>query len=90
MYGAPVADNRTVIPPLFPKDAIEKLLKNESGKLPLERKKIRKLAVIGQNAAKVHSDGGGSAEIKALYEICPLMGIKAYLGGNTEVIYAPG
>ena len=66
------------------------LLKNESGKLPLERKKIRKLAVIGQNAAKVHSDGGGSAEIKALYEICPLMGIKAYLGGNTEVIYAPG
>lgn len=66
------------------------LLKNEKGKLPLEKKKIRKLAVIGQNAAKVHSDGGGSAEIKALYEICPLMGVKAYLGGNTEVIYAPG
>lgn len=66
------------------------LLKNENEKLPLARKKIRKLAVIGQNAAKVHSDGGGSAEIKALYEICPLMGIKAYLGGNTEVIYAPG
>lgn len=66
------------------------LLKNEKAKLPLEKKKIRKLAVIGQNAVKVHSDGGGSAEIKALYEICPLMGIKAYLGGNTEVIYAPG
>lgn len=66
------------------------LLKNEDGKLPLEKKKIRKLAVIGQNAAKIHSDGGGSAEIKALYEICPLMGIKTFLGGNTEVIYAPG
>ncbi|MDE5933435.1 MAG: glycoside hydrolase family 3 C-terminal domain-containing protein [Lachnospiraceae bacterium] len=66
------------------------LLKNESHKLPLKKKKIRKLAVIGQNAAKVHSDGGGSAEIKALYEICPLMGIKAYLGGNAEVVYAPG
>ena len=66
------------------------LLKNENDRLPLEKKKIRKLAVIGQNAAKIHSDGGGSAEIKALYEICPLMGIKTYLGGNTEVIYAPG
>ncbi|MCM1173448.1 MAG: glycoside hydrolase family 3 C-terminal domain-containing protein [Blautia sp.] len=66
------------------------LLKNEKNKLPLEKKKIRKLAVIGQNAAKLHSDGGGSAEIKALYEICPLMGMKAYLGGSTEVLYAPG
>lgn len=66
------------------------LLKNENCKLPLEKKKIRKLAVIGQNAVKIHSDGGGSAEIKALYEICPLMGIKAYLGGNAEVIYTPG
>lgn len=66
------------------------LLKNTENKLPLNRKKINKIAVIGQNAAKIHSDGGGSAEIKALYEICPLMGIKMYLGGNTEVVYAPG
>lgn len=66
------------------------LLKNEKNKLPLDVKKIKKLAVIGQNAAKIHSDGGGSAEIKALYEISPLMGIKTYLGGNAEVLYAPG
>lgn len=66
------------------------LLKNDENKLPLDRKKIRKIAVIGQNAAKIHSDGGGSAEIKALYEICPLMGLKMYLGGNTEVVYTPG
>lgn len=66
------------------------LLKNKENKLPLNQKKIKKIAVIGQNAAKIHSDGGGSAEIKALYEICPLMGIKMYLGGNTEVVYAPG
>lgn len=66
------------------------LLKNEKNKLPLNRKKVKKLAIIGQNAAKIHSDGGGSAEIKALYEIAPLMGIKTLLGGNTEVIYEPG
>ncbi len=66
------------------------LLKNENQVLPLDKKKVKKLAVIGANAAKVHSDGGGSAEIKALYEICPLAGLKMYLGGNTEVVYAPG
>ncbi len=66
------------------------LLKNKTDKLPLDKKKIRKIAVIGQNAAKIHSDGGGSAEIKALYEISPLMGIRTFLGGNTDVVYVPG
>lgn len=66
------------------------LLKNEGELLPLQEKKIKKLVVIGQNAAAIHSAGGGSAEIRALYEICPLMGIKSYLGGNTEVVYVPG
>ena len=66
------------------------LLKNDNNKLPLNKDKVKKIAIIGQNAAKIHSDGGGSAEIKALYEISPLMGIKTYLGGNAEVVYAPG
>lgn len=66
------------------------LLKNENKTLPLDAKKIKKLVVIGQNAAKIHSDGGGSAEIKSLYEICPLMGLKMYLGGNVQVEYVKG
>lgn len=66
------------------------LLKNEDKKLPLNAKKIKKLAVIGQNAQVLHAYGGGSSEIKALYEINPLMGIKMLLGGNTKVCYAPG
>jgi len=66
------------------------LLKNEKNMLPLDAGKIKKLVVIGQNAAKIHSDGGGSAEIKALYEICPLMGLKMYLGGNAQVEYVQG
>lgn len=66
------------------------LLKNDNRTLPLNDKKIKKLAVIGANAAKLHADGGGSAEIKALYEICPLAGLKIYLGGNVKVEYAPG
>ena len=66
------------------------LLKNDEGLLPLDEEKAKKIAVIGQNAAAIHSNGGGSAEIKALYEISPLMGIKKILGGNTKVCYAPG
>ena len=41
------------------------LLKNEKNRLPLNEK-LRKLAVIGQNANQIHSNGGGSAEIKAI------------------------
>ena len=38
----------------------------------------------------IRDSGGGSAEIKALYEISPLLGIKKLLGGNVKVEYAPG
>ncbi len=65
------------------------LLKNDKGILPLDRK-IKKLLVIGENADRLHALGGGSAEIKALYEISPLMGIKKLLGGNVSVKYAKG
>lgn len=66
------------------------LLKNDIDILPLDRKKVRKLLVVGENANRQHAPGGGSAEIKALYEITPLMGIEMLLGGNTEVVYKPG
>lgn len=65
------------------------LLKNEDNRLPLS-KNVKKLAVIGQNGNMIHSNGGGSAEIKALYEISPLLGIHMLLGGNTKITYAPG
>ena len=66
------------------------LLRNEDSRLPLKKEKLKKIAVIGKNAEVLHAGGGGSSEIKALYEICPLMGIKMHLGGNVKVFYAPG
>ncbi len=70
------------------------LLKNEGEHgeklLPLNPQKMKKLLVIGENADRIHSNGGGSAEIKALYEISPLMGIRMLLGGNVRVDYAKG
>ncbi|HPU63749.1 MAG TPA: glycoside hydrolase family 3 C-terminal domain-containing protein [Mobilitalea sp.] len=66
------------------------LLKNEENILPLDKSKVKTLAVIGQNAERLHAGGGGSAEIKALYEISPLLGLKMHLGGNAEIKYAKG
>lgn len=66
------------------------LLKNDKKILPLNKKKLKKIAVIGANASVRHSLGGGSAEIKALYEIAPLMGLEMRLGGNTKVEYSEG
>ncbi|MBZ0313698.1 beta-glucosidase [Clostridium butyricum] len=66
------------------------LMKNDKNILPLQDKKIKKLVVVGENANVTHSNGGGSAEIKALYEITPLLGFKMRLGGNTDVQFVKG
>lgn len=66
------------------------LLKNEEGRLPLRPERLKKLLVIGDNAERLHAAGGGSAEIKALYEISPLLALKSRLGGNCQVTFARG
>lgn len=66
------------------------LLKNENQLLPLRAEEVKKVLVVGENANCMHAAGGGSAEIKALYEITPLMGIKTLLGGNTKVQFTAG
>lgn len=66
------------------------LLKNSKNLLPIERRNGLKLLVVGDNANKFHASGGGSSEIKALYEMTPLMGIGMIAGGNVEVTYCKG
>lgn len=66
------------------------LLKNEKNLLPLDPGRVKKVLVVGENAERTHAGGGGSAEIKALYEITPLLGIRMLLGGNTQVDYLQG
>ncbi|MEZ9235185.1 glycoside hydrolase family 3 C-terminal domain-containing protein [Shewanella sp. 10N.286.52.A9] len=53
------------------------LLKNDGKVLPLDAKKVNNILVLGPNADKRHGFGGGSSEVKALYEISPLDGLKA-------------
>jgi len=52
------------------------LLKNSESLLPLDKNKKIKIAVIGENAKKTMSVGGGSSELKTNKEISPLFGIK--------------
>ncbi|GAB3636634.1 glycoside hydrolase family 3 C-terminal domain-containing protein [Hymenobacter arcticus] len=65
------------------------LLKNEGNLLPL-KKSIKTVAVIGANADRANSMGGGSGQVKAKYEITALQGIKNELGSGVNVTYAPG
>ncbi len=52
------------------------LLKNEGNILPLNATKVKSIAVIGANADRMNSMGGGSSQVKALYEVTPFQGLK--------------
>ncbi|PZU82972.1 MAG: glycosyl hydrolase [Chryseobacterium sp.] len=66
------------------------LLKNQNNVLPIDLNKVKTVAVIGENAIKMMTVGGGSSSLKAKYETLPLDGIKARFGNQTEVKYARG
>jgi len=66
------------------------LLKNQNNVLPIDLNKVKTIAVIGENAIKMMTVGGGSSSLKAKYETLPLEGIKSRFGKQTEVKYARG
>lgn len=65
------------------------LLKNENQLLPIA-KNVKSIAVIGENATRSMTVGGGSSELKVKYEISPLEGIKNRFGKTASVQYAQG
>ncbi len=66
------------------------LLKNEGSALPLNLAQFKSVAVIGENAVQRQAYGGGSARIKAFYEITPLEGIVKRAGDLVNVSYSKG
>ncbi|HEY9155137.1 MAG TPA: glycoside hydrolase family 3 C-terminal domain-containing protein, partial [Opitutaceae bacterium] len=66
------------------------LLKNQGDLLPLDAKKYRTIAVIGDNAIRTFAAGGNSAGVKAFREITSLQGITARVGAETNLIYSQG
>jgi beta-glucosidase len=64
------------------------LLKNEGNLLPLDRSKLRTLAVIGPNADRAHL--GGYSDPNPAPGVGVLQGVKAKLGNSVNVTYARG
>ena len=66
------------------------LLQNKNNVLPIRLSETKRILVVGENAIKMMTVGGGSSSLKAQYEISPLDGLKARVGDAVEVMYARG
>ena len=64
------------------------LLKNDNNILPLDATKYNKILVVGENATKSLTEGGGSSELKVKREVSPLQGLQALYGSKID--YAQG
>ena len=67
------------------------LLKNEHGTLPLDAGSMKRLLVVGENAVKMMTVGGGSSSLKVRHEVTPLEGLRAAAeAAGCEVVYERG
>ena len=66
------------------------LLKNANSTLPLDRKEVRRIAVVGRFADTVNLGDRGSSAVRPPYAVTPLMGIKDHAGSMVEVLYDSG
>ncbi|HXM95857.1 MAG TPA: glycoside hydrolase family 3 C-terminal domain-containing protein [Candidatus Dormibacteraeota bacterium] len=64
------------------------LLKNERRLLPLDRTKIKSIAIFGPDAYPAVIGGGGSSLTKPFSSLSYLEGISNYLGKNASVLYS--
>ncbi len=67
------------------------LLQNNNDVLPINTARAKRVLVVGENAIKMLTVGGGSSSLKVQKEISPLDGLKARLAKDgIEVDYARG
>ena len=67
------------------------LLQNKNRVLPVNTQKVRRVLVVGENAIKMMTVGGGSSSLKVQREISPLQGLQARLAKDgVEVDFARG
>jgi len=87
MKGAPEPWSADQDKAISKKMALESvvLLKNENNLLPLDKTKIKSVAVIGPLADSVHWDWYGGTPP---YKVTPLQGITAEVGPNVKINYA--
>lgn len=88
-YGSFATKEHALIGRKIAQEGID-LLKNQDNLLPLDPKQPRRILVVGENAKKMMTLGGGSSELKVKYEISPLQGIENYFSPASQVTYAEG
>lgn len=66
------------------------LLKNDGGELPLDSVAVKRLLVVGENAVKMMTVGGGSSSLKVRHEYTPMEGILEAVGDRCEVTFERG
>ncbi|MEO8362522.1 MAG: glycoside hydrolase family 3 C-terminal domain-containing protein [Vicinamibacteria bacterium] len=66
------------------------LLKNDSNLLPLDKAKVKTIAVIGPNAYPAVPVGGGSAQVEPFAAVSALEGLSNSLGVASRVLYGRG
>jgi len=64
------------------------LLKNDHNILPLDKRKVRTIAVIGPDAYPAVIGGGGSSLVTPFNSVSYLEGVSNYLGTGAKVLYA--
>lgn len=66
------------------------LLQNKRNVLPIDLNTAKNILVVGENAIKMMTVGGGSSSLKVQQEVLPLDGIRNFAAGRAEVKYARG
>ena len=66
------------------------LLKNDKKLLPIQPEKIKKIAVLGPNAAFARVGGGGSSKVTPFYSVSPLQALKQKIGNKSKIVYSIG
>lgn len=64
------------------------LLRNEGSVLPIDRRRVRSIAVVGPWADRAATGGGGSSKVTPLRTVTPVDGIRAAAGEDVEVTTA--
>lgn len=88
-YGAMLSEEHIAAARKIGEEGIV-LLQNKKNILPIDLNRTKKIAVIGENALKMMTVGGGSSSLKVQYECSPLDGIKRRMGDGIEISYAHG
>jgi beta-glucosidase len=66
------------------------LLKNDAALLPLDRTRIKTIAVVGQLADADNTGDHGSSKVTPPYSTSALKGLRDYLGSSATVLHSDG